>query len=127
MTIVVTDNSRIEPFADACREVFSATSDYAIDESSLQNYSRSPHGPFYELKDYFYAKAYPLNLDPAIFEKALADFVVTAHCSTYDFMGHTIDKNFYTGLSCHAYDPQDDGKEENYYRKLDWFGRVYSK
>lgn len=127
VTIVVTDNSRIEPFADVCREVFSATSDYAIDERSLQNYSRSPHGPFYELKDYFYAKAYPLNLNPAVFEKALADFLVTSHCSTYDFMGHTIDKNFYTGLSCHAYDPQDDGKEENYYRKLDWFGRVYSK
>lgn len=126
-TIVVVDNSKIEPVADFCAEIYQATLDYEIDKSKLQRYSRAPHGPFYELKDYTLAKAYPLNCDPLVFYKALDDFIVWKACSDYDFSGRPISKDYFTGLSCHAYDPSSQTETENYYRELDWFKRVYVK
>ncbi len=125
-TIVVTDNSKIEPLADVCRSIYTATLDYEVDGARLQKYSRKPHGPFYELKDYTLAKAYPLNFDFREFEKALDEFIVTKSCSDYDFNGRVkFNKEIFTGLSCHLYDPESTDENEEYYRTLDWFGRVY--
>lgn len=124
-TIGVYDMARIEPVADFCHNAYFGAS--APISDGLQIYSRGSNGPFYDFGQYTLrmASTSAVSTDEADFKAAMDKFVIYKAATRYDFAGREILPEYYSGLSCHLYDPDDTGAATNYYRSLDWYKRVY--
>lgn len=124
-TVAVADMTQIEPVASLCREAYLGAGVPAA--IGLQKYSRGSYGPFYDFGQYTRIKA---DLNPSVpdisgFEAAMDKFIIYKEATERDFAGNVIDRDNFSGISCHLYKPADKSSASEYYRSLDWFKRVY--
>lgn len=125
VTVAVVDMQQLEPLASACREIIASGDErpYARD---LINYSRTTSSPFYDFREFF-SRTADLNnraeLADAL-EDAVERAVVYSAASDKDFNLREWDPERISGLSTHYY-KGGQSNEEEYYRSLDWFVRVY--
>ena len=125
VTVAVVNMSRIEPLASVCHEIIGAGSERPS-VRNLINYSRTASSPFYDFREFFTQTA-TLNSRYDLSEKletAVDNAVIYSAASDRDFNMRYWDRNRVSGLSTHYY-IGGQTKEEEYYRSLDWFGRVY--
>jgi len=124
-TIAVVDMSKIERVADYCKRAYSQISN--ISTSGLLCYTRGKIGPFYDFGQYTRLRAGGNDDAPATaeFDNAMSELVVWCNATPTDFNYRPIDKEIYSGISCHLYDPSSSTDKANYYKTLDWFKRVY--
>lgn len=124
-TIGVYDMAFIEPVADFCRNAYFGAA--TPSSTGLQIYSRGKNGPFYDFGQYTLrmATTSASSNDERDFQVAMDKFVIYKAATKYDFAGREILPEYYSGLSCHLYDPEDNSEATNYYRSLDWYKRVY--
>jgi hypothetical protein len=91
----------------------------------LLKYSRGSKY-YYDFYDYS-RRVDATNSDTTLidsFTQALNDFTVFKAASSRGFNGGLIDAEIYSGISTHVYTGID-SENENYYRNLDWYKRVY--
>lgn len=124
-TIALVDMSQIENVASLCKEAYSA--DNAVYVPDLQRYTRGNIGPFYDFNGYTFQKAGAESLDSfsSRWEKALDDFIIYKATTDYDFNYNPIKVEQFSGISCHIYNPDSTTDNDKFYRRLDWFKRVY--
>lgn len=124
-TIAVVDMSKLEVVADYCKAAY--LKDKKVSSNGLLCYSRGRIGPFYDFGQY--TKLMTGNNadapDVEEFNKAMSEFVIWSDATPRDFNYQPIDKEKYSGISCHLYDPASTTDKANYYRTLDWYKRVY--
>lgn len=126
VTIAITDTSRLTEVAQQAEKAVGGSRPSMI---SLQKYSRSPNGPFYDFGQYtrlWGAERPDAGWDEAAFTEALDAAVVYKRASERDFRNQAIDPDNYSGISCHYfYDAETDASE--YYKQLDWYKAVYTR
>lgn len=125
VTVAVMDMSKVEDFASAIKTIY-ASGTYRPSEHGLLNYSRTASTPLYDLKQYAELIADGNN---ASFMKDLLDetynkFVIYHDASDKNFSLRSWDTSHISGLSTHYY-TGDDTRDEEYYRSLSWYKRVY--
>ena len=124
-TIAVMDMSKIEDFAENCKEYLSAG--YSPSSYLLMDYSRNGVGPFYDLGDYVksMAELAEIELTDEEWDEILNSFVIYKAATAKNFSGITIDQSRYSGISTHLYKFNIDSLAESYYQSLDWFKEVF--
>lgn len=136
VTVAVLDMSKIDGVAQAAKQIFS-TGITRPATSGMQNYSRLYNTPYYDFGQYLreYLKC-QTNIDTNgtlygqllnSLSNSIDEFVVYSAASDKDFNYPTakpINKDNFTGLSIHPYMGVNTLREE-YYRKLDWYKRVW--
>lgn len=125
VTVAVVDMRNIEPVASTCREIVVA-GDLRPESKNLINYSRTYSSPFYDFREFFEETA-NLNNRSDLAGRLRDDVsraVVYSAAADKDFNLHTWDPERISGLSTHYYKGSSSADEE-YYRSLDWFVRVY--
>jgi hypothetical protein len=123
VTIAVLDMTKIEQLADATKNLYSNFS--KVSTYGLLKYSRGSKY-YYDFYDYS-RRVDATNSDTTLidsFTQALNDFTVFKAASSRGFNGGLIDAEIYSGISTHVYTGID-SENENYYRNLDWYKRVY--
>lgn len=124
VSMTVIDMDRIEPLADACERVYAHFTPLTGNES-LRSFSRVLNTPLYDFG--MYTRAIVQDKDSAAmdaFEQALENCIVYKGVSRYDFNGREIYPDQYSGLTCHSYQERNT-REEEMYRTLAWYHRVY--
>lgn len=123
ISMSVFDMDKIEPVADAAAGVFR---DYKPleDANTLQRYSRGSIPPLYDFRQFADRVAAADGTSSDELRNALADFVVYTDISDRDFNSRLIDKDIYSGLTCHAF-ADNDTKYAKMYKTLKWYQRVY--
>lgn len=124
-TVAVVDMNKIEPVADLCRKVYPGSA--MLPTLGLQKYTRGSIGPFYDFGQVTRLKASGSNgnADSNAFDKAMSEFVVWSAATDRDFSNNKIEKENYSGISCHLFDPASTGSKDSFYRTLDWYERIY--
>lgn len=125
VTVAVVDMSKLEPMADATSAIVKS-GEVRPYVGNLINYSRTSSAPFYDFRQYWTETA---NLNDAShlvapFEKAFDDLVIYHAESDRNFNLHPWDTSNISGISTHNYRGSASADEE-YYRTLDWFKRVF--
>lgn len=123
-TICVLDMNKLEPVADFCKEAYAGTS--LTSNSGLQKYTRGSIGPFYDFGQYTNLMARKQMSPPDFnsFEAAFNDMVIFSAATENDFNYRPINKENFSGISCHLF--FDDGsRKSEFYKTLDWYRRVY--
>lgn len=123
-TVCVIDMDKLEPVADYCKVAYSGT--YLYSNLGLQKYTRGSIGPFYDFGQYSRLMAANNESAPDIkyFEEALDGMVIYSAATDTDFNYYPINKENFSGVSCHLF--FDDGsKKSEFYKTLDWYKRVY--
>lgn len=124
-TIAVVDMGKLERVADYCKLAYSK--DRKVSSKGLLCYSRGRIGPFYDFGQYTKLMAEGNTDAPDVeeFNKAMSEFVIWSDATPRDFNYQPIDKEKYSGISCHLFDPASTTDKANYYKTLDWYKRVY--
>ncbi|MGN0237547.1 MAG: clostripain-related cysteine peptidase [Lepagella sp.] len=125
-TVSVIDMSKLEPVADVAARVFKA-GDVRPDNNTLLKYSTSTISlPLYDLRQYL-GEIATLNGNAPLAEEVInaVDNMVIFHAeSNIDFNKRYWDVTKISGVSISAF-PGGSTKEDDYYRTLDWYIRVY--
>ena len=125
-TVAVIDMSKLEPVADVAARVFK-TGDLRPDRYSLVKYHTSTSTvPLYDLRQYLREIA-NLNGNPQLADEVsdTVDSMVLFHAeSQFDFEGNYWDVSNISGISISPF-TNGTTKEDDYYRTLDWYHRVY--
>ncbi len=134
VSVAVMDMSRIEEVASVAHDIF-MSGEERPQESGLQNYSRLRLTPYYDFGQYL-REYVCVNTDEnsndnfGVFKerlnRALDGFVVFSAASDKDFNYRPINKEHFSGLSIHNFKNQASDRDD-YYRKLDWYSRVWSQ
>lgn len=135
VSVAVMDMSQIEDVAAAARDIF-MSGENRPSEVGLQNYSRLRSTPYYDFGQYLreYANSNAgvnssgsSDLMKEKLKSALDKFVVFSAASEKDFnypVGKPINKDNFSGLSIHNFLNLSSARDD-YYRKLDWYQRVW--
>ena len=129
VSVAVMDMSQIEDVAAAARDIF-MSGENRPSEVGLQNYSRLRSTPYYDFGQYLREYANSSGSSDLMKEKlksALDKFVVFSAASEKDFnypVGKPINKDNFSGLSIHNFLNLSSARDD-YYRKLDWYQRVW--
>lgn len=124
VTIAVINMMQLEDVADAVKEIVKSGS-LRPSETELVNYSRSASSPFYDFNQFFNMTA-SLN-DPyltSMLDSSLEKMVIYHAESKRDFNYHLWDTENISGISTHYYKGGNSANED-YYRSLKWFRRIY--
>lgn len=125
-TIAVIDMKKIETLADYC-SIFMEEGK-TPSTTSMMKYTRFTTGPFYDLGDYTKSMA-TLNgveIDENEWNALLDDVVVYRATTKLNFdLQPLFDPERFSGLSAHIYSFTENDEEENYYKSLDWYSRVF--
>ncbi len=122
VTVTVARTEGLEKLAQAAAAIYEA-GERPVTAYGLQNYSRLMYG-MYDFGQYTcaYLSGNKKN-DTALayeFQSALAEVLVSAHCSETDFNGRdSYNPDIYSGFSCH-FPNTSNTKREEYYESLDW-------
>lgn len=125
VTVAVVDMAGIEDLATYSREILKSGNKRPA-ESDLLNYSRSKSSPFYDFGQ-FYKETAISNGQPELaenFNQSLHRAVIYHAESEFNFNNRPWDVNNISGLNTHYY-KGGSTKEEEFYRTLDWFKKVY--
>lgn len=121
-TVAVIDMEKIEELSNVSKTAYKNVG-ASVNTNSFMCYTRGSTGPFYELGDYVKSMVDESDYDVFVknWEDALSKCVVYKGATDRDFNGRNIDKERYTGLSCHIYHPEDNSVKEKYYKSLSWY------
>lgn len=135
VSVAVMDMSQIEDVAAAANDIF-MSGENRPSEGGLQNYSRLRSTPYYDFGQYLreYANSNAgvnssesSDLMKEKLKSALDKFVVFSAASEKDFnypVAKPINKENFSGLSIHNFLNLSSARDD-YYRKLDWYQRVW--
>ncbi len=135
VSVAVMDMSQIEDVAAAASNIF-MSGENRPSEGGLQNYSRLRSTPYYDFGQYLreYANSNAgvnssesSDLMKEKLKSALDKFVVFSAASEKDFnypVAKPINKENFSGLSIHNFLNLSSARDD-YYRKLDWYQRVW--
>lgn len=125
VTVAVMQMSAIEKLAEATKAILREGM-FQPKQSALQNYSRLSIG-YYDFRQYVNECA-ELNGIPAekinAFNSALDEFVMYSAASSLDFNGRPISTDNFCGISTY-YHTYNNTYREQFYKKLDWYKRVW--
>lgn len=126
-TVAVIDMSKLEPVADVAARVFK-TGEIRPDKRALLIYSRynTVSVPLVDLRQYLTETA-TLNGNASLAEEiadAIDNMVIFHAESQFDFEGNYWDVSKISGISISPF-TNGTTKEDDYYRTLDWYHRVY--
>ena len=126
-TVAVIDMSKLEPVADVAARVFK-TGEIRPDKRALLIYSRynTVSVPLVDLRQYLTETA-TLNGNASLAEEiadAIDNMVLFHAESQCDFEGNYWDVSKISGISISPF-TNGTTKEDDYYRTLDWYHRVY--
>lgn len=121
----IIDMKYIPTVSSAAREVFENYSTSNLpDLSTLQYYSRMKEDKLYDFEQVYREVALKTGANITPLHNALEKFVVFSACSNNDFNRNSIDKDNYSGISCHIY--RDNGSViEEAYKRTKWFKDIY--
>lgn len=124
-TIAVVDMTKIEDVAEAAKIVLKdvSTKDFPVDTYNLQRYSRGSQGPYFDFIAYM-GKFGDEYSSPIVDLRQVFNDMVIYKAATEKFLTINIDYESFSGVSVHAL-RLDGSEEENYYKTLDWYQRVY--
>lgn len=112
---------------DVATEAEKAVTGIRTGGALLYNYARRPDGPFYDFGQY--TREWGNSLGDAWseqdFNQALSRLVIFKESSERDFSNKVIKPENFSGISVHFFDDTYEPEEE-YYKTLDWFKRVYT-
>lgn len=126
VTVAVCDMSGLEDVAELSRKIINS-GELRPETKTLLNYSRSSVAPFYDLRQFMSETAELNGVGELVDDYRMAlDRLVTFHAeSPKNFNGRPWDTANICGISTHYYKDLPT-KEEDYYRTLKWFKRVYT-
>ena len=118
------DASALESVADAALSAIHGSRPSGI---FLLNYARNPNGPFYDFGQYtrLWGRSLGDSWNEEAFNMAMEKLVIYKTSSQKNWNKKTFDDDNFSGVSVHIFRAFDD-EQNQYYRKLDWFDRIYS-
>ena len=123
ISMTVLDMDKIDGVADAAADVFRGYK--PLDNpTTMQRYSRGSIPPLYDFRQFADRVAEADGTSSQALRQALSEFVLYTDISDRDFNRRLIDKEIYSGLTCHAF-VDDDSKNAAMYKTLKWYNKVY--
>ena len=124
-TVAVMDMNNLNSFAESCGDIFAPDYDYYT--GSFIRYTRNGAGPFYDLGDYAKAMAEDTigGLSEEEWNDLLDQFVLYKAATNRDFSNNIIDQKRYSGISAHVFSSTDTSSNEQFYKSLGWYNRVF--
>ena len=128
-TIAVIDMSKFDLLSQYCRAVYSDYSEAPSVSNFLMYTNRATpsFGPFYDLGDYTKAigALNGLEIGDDEWQEFLDEFILYKAATAYDYNGHRIEQEKYSGISTYIYRPGDNTEKEKYFESLGWYQDVF--
>lgn len=127
-TIAIADMKGLEPVAAYCRKVYANTVPPSAQGMNYYSGSQNVAYRYYDFGQYTKALiSQHSEEDASEFERLMDKFIIYKDATAREFTGQPINQEEYSGVSCHLYKPTQSGSAIDFYKRLDWFKRVYGE